>query len=84
MTESTEMTIAEILQQRGFEKGRAQGEASGRLEGQAALLERQLAKKFGDAPAWVRERLLGASVSELEHWADRVLFADSAESVFGD
>ncbi len=84
MTESAEMTIAEILHQRGFEKGEASGRLEGRLEGQAALLERLLSRKFDGLPAWVHERLRQASVTELESWAERVLFADNLDSVFGE
>lgn len=66
-----------------MEHGRAEGRQQGRLEGQAAILERQLTNKFGSIPAWAQDRLCNATAGELETWADRVLVADNVETVFG-
>ena len=54
----------------------------GRQKGEAALLERQLALRFGELPQWARRRLENASVGELERWGERVLDAPALEAVF--
>ncbi len=66
-----------------MEHGRAEGRQQGRLEGQAAILERQLTKKFGSVPVWAQDRLRNVTVGELETWADRILIAENVETVFG-
>ena len=43
------MTLADQLIQEGRQEGRQEGEA--------ALLQRQLARRFGPLPEWARERL---------------------------
>ena len=65
----------------GIEKGLADGRAEGRAEGQAGLLLRQLELRFGAVPEAARERIRGASVSELEVWAEAVLGAASLDEV---
>ncbi len=69
----------------GIEKGRSEGReeglAQGIATGQAGLLLRQLELRFGDVPEAARERIRGASVSELEVWAEAVLGAASLDEV---
>jgi hypothetical protein len=67
----------------GIEKGIEQGIEQGMQRGQAHVLARQLTYRFGDLPAWVRERLDKACADELEAWAESVLSADSFEAVLG-
>jgi predicted transposase/invertase (TIGR01784 family) len=69
-----------IMRQFEFEAG----EAKGRLEGQALLLQRLLVTKFGQVPLEVQARLQLASGVEIELWADRVLVADSLDEVFAE
>jgi hypothetical protein len=38
--------------------------------------------KFGELPEQVRTRLAGASIPELDAWAERVLFASTLDQVF--
>jgi hypothetical protein len=45
-------------------------------------LTKLLTTKFGPLPELVRTRLAGASIPELETWAERVLFATSLDQVF--
>ncbi len=71
-------TIAQMLESRGMERGLQQG----RQEGQRELMLRQLARRFGDLPATVRQRVAMAGGPELERWADRLLFAGSLDEVF--
>lgn len=62
----------------------AEGERKGRLEGEARVLERQLTRRFGDLPAWVRERLGSATEAQLETWTEAVLDAPSLSAIFGE
>ncbi|HEY5956646.1 MAG TPA: DUF4351 domain-containing protein [Polyangiaceae bacterium] len=67
----------------GKAEGRAEGKALGRREGAFAVIERLLRAKFGAIPRTAMQRLKGATVEELEHWALQVLTADSLASVLG-
>lgn len=62
----------------------AEGERKGRLEGEARVLERQLTRRFGDLPAWVRKRLGSATEAQLERWTESVLDAPSLSAIFGE
>lgn len=53
-----------------------------REEGERQILQRLLARRFGELPAWAVERLQQASRGELERLADAVLGAPSLEEVF--
>ncbi len=64
---------------KGLAEGRTEGLAQGIATGQAGLLLRQLELRFGDLPDTVRERVHGASASELEAWAAAVLVAASLD-----
>ena len=66
----------------GLAEGRAKGLAEGRAEGQAALLERQLSRRFGPLPEEQLTILLSATPEELERIADRVLDARHIGAVF--
>ena len=65
----------------GIEKGLAEGIEKGQSAGQAGLLLRQLELRFGELPEAVRDRVRGASVPELEAWAEAVLDAASLDEV---
>jgi hypothetical protein len=54
-----------------------------RFEGKAETLSRQLTRRFGPLPEWVPTRLSGATIEQLDLWADRVLDAPTLEAVFG-
>ncbi|MDR0701155.1 MAG: DUF4351 domain-containing protein, partial [Azoarcus sp.] len=89
------MTIAEQLKQigrkegweqgrmRGWEEGREKGWEEGREESEAALLARQLSRRFGPLPAWARERLHRADAAQRQAWADAVLDAATLTEVVG-
>jgi hypothetical protein len=53
-------------------------------QGEAALLQKQLARRFGALPAWVPERLAQASPAQLERWGLEVLDAANLDDVFAD
>jgi len=73
-------TRAEQWQQEWLQAGRQEG----RQEGEAALLLRQLARRFGDLPPWVRDRVLGADTATLDDWGMLILDATSLEDVVGE
>jgi len=53
----------------------------GRKQGKAALLQRQLARRFGPLSDPVIHRLAGTSIEQLESWAIKVLNAPSLDDV---
>jgi hypothetical protein len=67
--------------QEGLEKGRAEGLTEGLMKGEAALLLRQLERRFGALPTEVRARVAAADTAALEAWGLRVLDAGSLEDV---
>jgi predicted transposase YdaD len=75
-------TIAEKWLEQGRNEGRDEGRDEGRLEGEAAVLRRQLTRRFGPLPEWAEERLTHADLTQLETWADRGLDADTLDAIF--
>jgi hypothetical protein len=53
----------------------------GRQQGEAAVLLRQIERKFGPPSAEVRERVLSADPDRLLDWSERILTAETLESV---
>ena len=51
-------------------------------KGEAILLQRLLARRFGPLPAVIVAQIAAASVDEIELWCDRVLDAASLDDVF--
>ena len=68
--------------QEGLDQGMARGTRQGRVEGERALLERLLQRRFGLLSPGVAERLRRASAGDLETWADQVLDANTLDDVF--
>jgi predicted transposase/invertase (TIGR01784 family) len=68
---------AQQYEQKGLEKGLEEGIE----KGEAILLQRQLARRFGPLPAEALTRIATASAAELELWGDRVLDAASLDDV---
>ncbi len=54
--------------EKGIEKGRAEGETIGKQLGESTLLRRQLERRYGPLPTWVKEKLATADSQTLEHW----------------
>ena len=70
---------------KGFnQQAREEGISQGRVQGERAVLERQLRRRFGRLPPAVGETLGAASAADLEAWADNVLDAVTLDDVFGD
>jgi hypothetical protein len=59
------------------------GRAEGQAEGRAALLQRQLTRRFGPIPADAVERLSAATIDELDAIGERLLTARSLEEALG-
>jgi len=66
----------------GMQEGRREGMQEGRTAGTSEVLLRLLTIKFGPQPATVAERLADASQEELLSWSERLLSAETLESVF--
>jgi hypothetical protein len=75
------MTLAEKFDQWAEEYMR-QGMEKGVGQGEALLLQRLLARRFGPLPTAVIARIAAATVEEIETWGDRVLDANSLDEVF--
>lgn len=65
-------------------EGLREGRREGLQEGRIALLERLLARRFGEPlPAWVRPRLRAASIEKLDGWAQAIFDARNLEDLLG-
>ena len=67
----------------GLREGRQEGRKEGELLGQAAVIQRQLTRRFGALPPDALARLRSATQEQLQLWTDRVLDAGSLAEVFG-
>jgi hypothetical protein len=61
-----------------------EGEQKGRQLGEAALLLRQLERRFGSLPDWVADRVTAADTDTLEEWGIRILDAARLEDVIAE
>jgi hypothetical protein len=68
--------------QQGIQQGMQQGIQQGIQRGEATLLARQLERRFGPLPEWVRSRIEQADTPLLEAWGLRLLEVDSLERLF--
>jgi predicted transposase YdaD len=66
---------------REFRRGKAEGEAKGRAEGERLILRRQMIKLFGVLPEWAEKSLRAYSAAELESLGERLLDARSLEDL---
>ena len=66
----------------GMEQGMEQGIEQGRVDGERAVLERLLQRRFGPLSPEVAARMGEASAADLETWAEKVLDADTPDDVF--
>jgi len=80
LTEVKEMLATRIKQwqQEIMEKGLKDGE----FIGEAKILKKMLALKFGALPDWAEQQIAQADAASLEQWAEKLLDADSLESIF--
>ena len=68
--------------EQGMHQGMQQGMDQGRVEGERALLERLLRRRFGLLSPEIVARLGQASAADLETWAENVLEAPTLDNVF--
>jgi len=68
----------------GREEGKEIGKALGESTAKAQTLLRQLRRRFRDDSEPFAERVLAATVPELDRWLDRILDAESAAAVCAD
>ena len=73
-------SVERLATQRGIEQGTERGERIG----EARVVERQLARRFGPLTAETRARLQTSTLEQLDRWADRLLDAATLDEVFSD
>jgi hypothetical protein len=67
--------------EKGMQKGMEQGLQQGLQQGEAAVLVRQLTRKFGELPPEARRRIESADAETLLSWSERVLDASKLDDV---
>ncbi|WPL15054.1 DUF4351 domain-containing protein [Thiorhodovibrio litoralis] len=68
---------------RFIEQGLQQGVQQGLQQGEATILMRQFARKFGtDSAETYRPRIESAEPEQLEAWSERILSAETPETIF--
>ena len=75
--------VIERARDEGIQQGMQRGMQQGRVEGERAVLERLLHRRFGILSPDIAQRLNQASAADLETWAENLLDADTLEDVFG-
>ena len=73
MPEWTRRTLAE---------GKREGKREGLQEGEAAMLMRQIRRKFGSLSDELRKRIEAADPNQLLEWGDRLIMAETLDEVF--
>ena len=76
-------TIMPTLMEQWTKRAHQQGIQQGQTEGEAAILVRQLERRFGPLSPRHRARIESADAETLLVWGDRVLTAQSVDEVFG-
>jgi len=72
-----------VFERHAIDEAAKEAARKARIEGESAILTRQLIRRFGPLPASIETRLASADQQQLEHWADRILDAASLDEVFG-
>jgi predicted transposase YdaD len=85
--ESRQMPILEDIMDHDLfgpllRRGMAAGRVEGRVEEARALVQKQIARRFGTLPDWVSERMIQLGIEELEDLGVRLLDAQSLEELF--
>ena len=81
--EQRRMPYVTTVEQAGIEKGVQQGLQQGLQRGEATILMRLFSRKFGpDAVETYRSRIESAEPEQLEAWSERLLTADTPETIF--
>lgn len=83
LEEAKKMPYVTSAERFGLKKGREEGLKKGRVEGKAAVLLRQVMRKYGpEAAAGYREQFERADADTLLEWSERLLSADRVEEIF--
>ncbi|NOQ34711.1 MAG: hypothetical protein GQ569_02315 [Methylococcaceae bacterium] len=78
----TKMAYVTSFERFAIEKGEAIGEVRGEAKGEAKTLLKLFKLKFGLVPDWVEEKVNSATVVQLDLWVERILTAESFDSLF--
>lgn len=70
--------------QQGLEQGLEKGLEKGKIQGEAAVLQRQLTKRFGPLTEETQMRLKTATLEQLDLWAERILDAPTLTGIFDE
>jgi len=81
VTSAERIGIQKGLEQ-GRQEGRQEGRQVGRKEGEAAILLRLIALKFGSPTEEVRARIEEADADMLLDWSARILTAERVDDIF--
>ena len=73
---------AQQYEEQGIAKGLEQGIEQGVIRGEALVLQKLLAKRFGVLPDTLLLQISTATRKQLDTWVDRVLEAENLEDVF--
>lgn len=74
-------SFAERFTEPGLQQGRQQGLQEGLQQGEAAVLIRQMERKFGPLTEAQRRRIEGADADTLLEWSENILTATRPEEV---
>ncbi len=66
----------------GEHRGEQRGEQKGVQGGKTAMLSRLLTRRFGPLPAATHEKIVQATVTQIEAWFDRGIDAQTLDEVF--
>jgi Domain of unknown function (DUF4351) len=75
------MAVYDDMINEAQEKGLKKGRREGLMEGERAVLVRQLTRRFGPLPRKAAARIRRADQATLERWSDRVLTAGTLDDV---
>jgi len=79
------VTAGQQLIEQGRQEGRQEGHKEGRQQGFQEVLLRLLRQRFGaQVDAQVEQRIMTASVEQIETWSMRVLSAATLAELFAD
>ena len=62
-----------VIERDVIETAKTEGLVQGRLEGEIALLRKQMQRKFGSLPEWAEVQLHNATPQQLDVWAEHIL-----------
>ena len=77
-----EVAAMSAFAERYTKQGLEQGMQQGMQQGEAAILIRQMERKFGSLTADQRQRIEAADTDTLLAWSERILTANNADQVF--